>query len=204
LFLATPSAGSRHLSRPRRQGWYLRGIDPRLACDLTSLAYHRGQAVLQTEQLGAVLKLPLFGLAVSAAPYGGPLQPAKPYFQQQSRKSLKRMSPFQSTRISFGVSIKLSNTHQGIAKRNDTNQCLALPEICWVKDSSVVKKTTVVMQRLFRTKDAAHYLGMSAWALRKEVGKGELPFISSGEHTSSWKFDVGDLDAWVERHRISF
>ncbi len=73
-----------------------------------------------------------------------------------------------------------------------------------VKDSSVIKKSTVITQRLFRTKDAAHYLGMSAWALRKEVGKGALPFISSGEHTSSWKFDVADLDAWVERHRVNF
>jgi Helix-turn-helix domain len=59
-------------------------------------------------------------------------------------------------------------------------------------------------QRLLRTKDAAHYLGMSPWALRQEVSKGELHFVSSGEHTSSWKFDVGDLDAWIERHKIKY
>jgi excisionase family DNA binding protein len=59
-------------------------------------------------------------------------------------------------------------------------------------------------QRLLRTKDAARYLGMSTWALRQEVNKGELHFISSGEHTSSWKFDVRDLDAWIERHKIKY
>jgi hypothetical protein len=85
-----------------------------------------------------------------------------------------------------------------------TIQCLAVPRNLLVKDSSVIKKSIVVTQRLFRTKEAAHYLGMSAWALRQEVGKGELPFISSGENTSCWKFDVGDLDAWVERHRVNF
>jgi Helix-turn-helix domain len=59
-------------------------------------------------------------------------------------------------------------------------------------------------QRLLRTKDAALYLGMSPWALRQEVNKGELHFVSSGEHTSSLKFDVCDLDAWIERHKIKY
>jgi len=59
-------------------------------------------------------------------------------------------------------------------------------------------------KRLLRTKDAARYLGMSPWSLRQEVNKGELPFVSSGEHTSSWKFDVRDLDAWIERHKIKY
>lgn len=58
--------------------------------------------------------------------------------------------------------------------------------------------------RCLRTKDAAGYLGMSTWALRQEVNKGELPFVSSGEHTSSWRFDVRDLDDWIDRHKIRF
>jgi excisionase family DNA binding protein len=73
-----------------------------------------------------------------------------------------------------------------------------------MKDQTVIKKSTVFTSRLFRTKDAANYLGMSTWALRQQVSKGNLPFISSGERTSSWKFDLGDLDAWVERHRVKF
>ncbi len=56
--------------------------------------------------------------------------------------------------------------------------------------------------RLLRTKQAAAYLGMSPWALRQEVQRGALPYISCGDHTSAWRFDVRDLDAWIERHRI--
>jgi hypothetical protein len=59
-------------------------------------------------------------------------------------------------------------------------------------------------KRLLRTKDAARYLGMSPWGLRQEVNKSELHFVSSGEHTSSWKFDVRDLDAWIEQHKIKY
>jgi Helix-turn-helix domain len=59
-------------------------------------------------------------------------------------------------------------------------------------------------QRCLKTKGAARYLGMSPWALRQEVNKGELHVVSSGEHTSSWKFDIRDLDAWVERHKITY
>jgi len=58
--------------------------------------------------------------------------------------------------------------------------------------------------RCLKTKDAARHLGISVWALRQEVNKGELPVVSSGEHTSSWKFDVRDLDAWIERHKITY
>ena len=59
-------------------------------------------------------------------------------------------------------------------------------------------------QRCLKTKEAARYLGMSAWALRQEVDKGEIQVVSSGDHTSSWKFDVRDLDAWIERHKMTY
>ena len=61
-----------------------------------------------------------------------------------------------------------------------------------------------VNHRCLKTKDAARYLGMSAWALREQVNKGQLAVVSSGEHTSSWKFDVRDLDAWIDRHKLKF
>jgi hypothetical protein len=56
---------------------------------------------------------------VSVRPRCGPLRPAKSPFRQQSRKSLKRMKPSESNPHSFGLSIKLSNKHQGVAKRNE-------------------------------------------------------------------------------------
>jgi excisionase family DNA binding protein len=53
-----------------------------------------------------------------------------------------------------------------------------------------------------RTKEAACYLGMSPWSLRQMVERRELPYISSGDNTSAWRFDIHDLDHWIEAHRI--
>lgn len=72
------------------------------------------------------------------------------------------------------------------------------------RGESPSKHRSGIAPRCLKTRDAARYLGMSAWALREEVKKGELHFVSSGEHTSSWKFDVHDLDAWIDRHKIKF
>jgi excisionase family DNA binding protein len=58
------------------------------------------------------------------------------------------------------------------------------------------------IRRLLRTNEAAHYLGMSPWTLRQMVERRELPYISSGDNTSAWRFDIRDLDRWIEAHRI--
>ena len=58
------------------------------------------------------------------------------------------------------------------------------------------------MRRLLRTKEAAEYLGMSPWSLRQMVEHRELPYVSVGDHTSAWRFDVRDLDRWIEDHKL--
>ena len=60
----------------------------------------------------------------------------------------------------------------------------------------------VPIRRLLRTKEAAHYLGMSPWSLRQMVQRREVPYISSGDNTSAWRFDIRDLECWIEAHRI--
>jgi len=45
-------------------------------------------------------------------------------------------------------------------------------------------------RRLLRTKDAAHSLSMSPWNLRQLVSRREIAYISSGDHTSAWRFDI--------------
>ena len=60
----------------------------------------------------------------------------------------------------------------------------------------------VAKPRLLRTREAAYYLGMSPWTLRQLVERRELPYISSGNNTSAWRFDIHDLDRWIETHRI--
>ena|ERR1700722_20628195 len=141
---------------------------------------------------------PISSISMQGPNSGPAIPPLR--FSTSSRKPLKRISPI------LVSSVQRSNWVIHIkALGSATNQAwLRRARNLLVKDSSVIKKSTVVTQRLFRTRDAANYLGMSTWAIRQEVSKGELPFISSGEHTSSWKFDVGDLDAWVERHRVNY
>lgn len=56
--------------------------------------------------------------------------------------------------------------------------------------------------RLLRTKEAAAYLSMSPWSLRQLVDRGELPFVSCGDNTSAWRFDIRDLDRFIEQHKI--
>jgi excisionase family DNA binding protein len=60
--------------------------------------------------------------------------------------------------------------------------------------------TPRLAKRLLRTREAAHYLGMSAWQIRRLVQDGELPVVqhSDGGH---FLLDVRDLDGYVERHK---
>jgi excisionase family DNA binding protein len=55
-------------------------------------------------------------------------------------------------------------------------------------------------RRLLRLKDAAVYVSLSPWKLRKLVQDGQLPIVKYGENTP-WLLDMRDLDGWVERHK---
>lgn len=59
-----------------------------------------------------------------------------------------------------------------------------------------------VTPRTLKTKQAARYLGVSAWKLRNLVQAGEIPYIP-GEGTSPWLFDRKDLDNWIERRKVT-
>jgi excisionase family DNA binding protein len=52
-----------------------------------------------------------------------------------------------------------------------------------------------------KTKQAAEYLAISEWKLRNLVQQGLIPYIEDGGGTSPWRFDIQDLDAYVERSR---
>lgn len=55
-------------------------------------------------------------------------------------------------------------------------------------------------KRLYRTKEAARYLALSARAVRKLAQDGKLPIVQEGEG-APWRFDVHDLDSHVERSK---
>ena len=60
--------------------------------------------------------------------------------------------------------------------------------------------SVVITPRIVKTKQAAHYLGVSTWKLRNLVQAGELACII-GDGTSPWLFDMRDLDDWIERQK---
>lgn len=62
-------------------------------------------------------------------------------------------------------------------------------------------KGSPLIPRLVKTKQAAEYLAISQWKLRNLVQQGLIPYIEDGGGTSPWRFDVRDLDAYVERSR---
>jgi len=63
-----------------------------------------------------------------------------------------------------------------------------------------MSKTTIITPRLLKTRDAAHYLSISAWKLRNLVQTGEIACIM-GDVTGPWLFDIRDLDNWIERRK---
>jgi excisionase family DNA binding protein len=56
--------------------------------------------------------------------------------------------------------------------------------------------------RLLRTREAAKYIAVSPWKIRKLAQEGKLPYIADGDG-SPLRFDIRDLDAYIERFRQS-
>jgi len=60
--------------------------------------------------------------------------------------------------------------------------------------------TTARTKRLLRTREAAQYLSISPWKLRKLIQDGRLPVVQDGEGTP-FLLDLRDLDSYVERNK---
>lgn len=57
-------------------------------------------------------------------------------------------------------------------------------------------------RRLYTTKQAAVYLGVSERTLWTMANSGEIPSVRFGSgRRQSVRFDVADLDAWIEKHK---
>jgi excisionase family DNA binding protein len=62
-------------------------------------------------------------------------------------------------------------------------------------------KQAPIVPRLVKTKQAAEYLAISEWKLRNLVQLGLIPYIEDGGGTSPWRFDIRDLDEYIQRSR---
>jgi len=63
-----------------------------------------------------------------------------------------------------------------------------------------VARSSPLAKRLLRTREAAEYLSISAWKLRKLVQDGLLPIVQNSEG-GAWRVDMRDLDSFIERHK---
>jgi excisionase family DNA binding protein len=57
-----------------------------------------------------------------------------------------------------------------------------------------------IPRRLLKTKEAAYYLGISTWKVRKLVLDRKLPCVIDSAN-SPWLFDIRDLDAYIETNK---
>ena len=55
-------------------------------------------------------------------------------------------------------------------------------------------------QRLYSVKDAAVYLGRTAWGVRELIWSGELPVLQSGRGNKQY-IDVLDMDDYIDKNK---
>jgi excisionase family DNA binding protein len=67
------------------------------------------------------------------------------------------------------------------------------------RDSNVTRSAAFA-RRLLRTREAAQYLSVSPWKLRRLVQDGLLPIVQDSEG-GAWRVDVRDLDGFIERNK---
>ena len=65
-----------------------------------------------------------------------------------------------------------------------------------MRDESIPVKS----KRLLRTRDAAQYLSISSWKLRRLIQDGRLPVVQDCDG-SPFLLDVRDLDGFIERNK---
>ena len=72
-----------------------------------------------------------------------------------------------------------------------------------VTDSAPAKPTIAkpgLTKRLLRVREAAEYLSISPWKVRRLIQQGLLPVVQASE-SGAWRVDVRDLDAFIERNK---
>jgi excisionase family DNA binding protein len=60
--------------------------------------------------------------------------------------------------------------------------------------------STARNKRLLRTREAADYLSVSAWKVRRLIQDGRLPVVQHGEG-APFLLDLRDLDGYIERNK---
>ena len=64
----------------------------------------------------------------------------------------------------------------------------------------ILSKSSIPKRRLLRTREAAEYLGLSPWKLRRLIQCGQLPVVQDTDG-SPFMLDLRDLDGYIERNK---
>jgi excisionase family DNA binding protein len=64
----------------------------------------------------------------------------------------------------------------------------------------ILDKNAIPRRRLLRTKEAAEYLGLSPWKLRRLIQSGQLPVVQDADG-SPFLLDLRDLDGYIDRNK---
>jgi len=73
-----------------------------------------------------------------------------------------------------------------------------------LKKSVLVHMNSSITKRLVKVKQAATYIGVSAWKIRKLIQQGLIPYIPGDGATAPWLIDIRDLDAYIDSQKVSF
>jgi excisionase family DNA binding protein len=66
--------------------------------------------------------------------------------------------------------------------------------------ASATKSTSLPAKRLLRVREAASYLSISPWKLRRLIQCGLLPVVQDSEG-GAWRVDIRDLDSFIDRNK---
>jgi excisionase family DNA binding protein len=69
-------------------------------------------------------------------------------------------------------------------------------------EESFMTTTAILQRRLMRVKEAAAYLSMSGWKLRRLIQEGTFPVVQDYEG-GTFLLDIGHLDSYTENHKRS-
>jgi excisionase family DNA binding protein len=63
-----------------------------------------------------------------------------------------------------------------------------------------MRQPAAPIRRLLRTKEAAAYLCISEWKMRRLVQDGRVPYVQDGDGVP-FLFDIRDLDSYIDSNK---
>jgi excisionase family DNA binding protein len=110
-----------------------------------------------------------------------------------------------SSPVSAANLTKATSSHAQVPETRRIHSPASLPKAPQAQQlpsrrDSNVTRSSAPRRRLLRTREAAQYLSISPWKLRRLVQDGLLPVVQENEG-AAWRIDMWDLDRFIERNK---